>query len=144
LFHEYEIIVIIRPDIDDADVKLAIERVEGTLTELGSQVVERDDWGKRKLAYLIQKHSKGHYVLFKVAANPTHILEVERRMRIDDRIIRFLTVKMDEFVDLDTLKEQAEERRIARATAAANRRDDHDHDDDDDDDDDYESAAAYD
>jgi small subunit ribosomal protein S6 len=143
LFHEYEIVVIIRPDVDDADVKSAIERIETTLTELGGSILERDDWGKRKLAYIIQKHSKGHYVLFKLVAGPTHILEVERRMRIDDRIMRFLTVKMDEDVDVDQLKVQAEERRIARANSGQTGRMD-DLDDDDDDDDDYEAVAAYD
>jgi small subunit ribosomal protein S6 len=107
------VVVIVRPDIDDADVKSAIERVEGAFAELGGHLLERDDWGKRKLAYLINKHSKGYYMLLKVLSSPEHILEVERRMRLDDRVIRFMTVKISDAVDVEFLVSQAEERRKA-------------------------------
>jgi small subunit ribosomal protein S6 len=121
LFHEYEIVVIVRPDVDDADVKSAIERAEETITSQGGHVLERDDWGKRKLAYLIKKHSKGYYVLVRSLALPTHIAELERRLRLDDRVIRFLTVKIAEAVDVEFLLEQAAERRKVEEAARAER-----------------------
>ena len=121
MFHEYEIVVIVRPDVDDADVKSAIERAEETITSQGGHVLERDDWGKRKLAYLIKKHSKGYYVLIRALASPTHIAELERRLRLDDRVIRFLTVKISEAVDVEFMLEQAVERRKAAEAARAER-----------------------
>src|SRR5690606_36634851 len=92
LVHEYEIVFIIRPDLDDADTLAAVERVETTVAETEGHLLERDDWGKRRLAYLVQKHAKGHYILLRILSSPTQILEIERKMRLDDRIIRFLTV----------------------------------------------------
>ncbi len=121
MFHEYEIIIILRPDIDDAATIAGIERVESTITELEAHLLERDDWGKRRLAYPIRKHTKGHYVLLRSVASPGHILEIERRMRIDDRFIRFMTVKVDEAVDVAFRVEQAREKREA-AEAEATRR----------------------
>jgi small subunit ribosomal protein S6 len=121
LFHEYEIVVIVRPDVDDADVKSAIERAEETITSQGGHLLERDDWGKRKLAYLIKKHSKGYYVLIRALSSPEHITELERRLRLDDRVIRFLTVKISEAVDVEFMLEQAVERRKAAELARAER-----------------------
>jgi len=85
-------------------------------------VLERDDWGKRKLAYLIRKHAKGHYVLLRVASNPSSILEIERRMRLDDRIIRFLTVNVADDIDVETRAKEAAESSRRRAEEAARRR----------------------
>lgn len=121
MFHEYEIVFIIRPDIDDADTISAIERVEATLAETKGHLLERDDWGKRKLAYLIGKHTKGHYVLLHVLSDPASILEIERKMRLDDRVIRFLTSKLAEAVDVEAQLESAQERRKVKAEEAARR-----------------------
>lgn len=118
MFHEYEIVFIIRPDIDDAATKEAIERAEATITDAGGQLLERDDWGKRKLAYPINKHTKGHYVLLNIVAPPTLILELERKFRIDDRVIRFLSVKLDDNVDVQAQLDKAAERKAAAAAKA--------------------------
>lgn len=120
--HEYEITFILRPDLDDADTTAAIERVEATVIDGGGTLLDREDWGKRKLAYLIQKHAKGHYVLLRTVSDPASILEIERRMRLDDRVIRFLSVKVGDDVDLDLRKEQAAEVRAAREAAEAKAR----------------------
>lgn len=122
MFHEYEIVFIIRPDIDDADVTSAVERVTATVTDQGGHVLEQDDWGKRKLAYPIHKHTKGHYTLLRTVSSPTHILEIERKMRLDDRVIRFLTVKMDEAVNVTSRLEKAAEDRAKREEEEARRR----------------------
>lgn len=126
MHHEYELTVIVRPDIDEPATYLAFERVEGTITEQGGHLLLRDDWGKRKLAYGINKHTKGHYVLLSLLSEPGAILEVERKMRIDDRVIRFLTVKLEHDVDVTARVEAAavaraaaEEEAKARAAAAA-------------------------
>jgi small subunit ribosomal protein S6 len=147
LFHEYEIIFIIRPDVDDAETVQVIEKIEAAVAESGDRVLERDDWGKRKLAYLIKKHAKGHYVLLRAASNPANILEIERRMRLDDRIIRFLTVNVAENIDVETRAAEAAESSRRRAEEAARRRaagemDDMDYDDRRDDEEEDEAAEA--
>lgn len=119
MFHEYEIVFIIRPDIDDAATNTAIERVESIITDNGGHLLERDDWGKRKLAYNIKKHSKGHYVLVHFAAKATLIAELERKLRIDDSVIRFLTVKLSEDVDVENALSLAAERAKEAAEKAA-------------------------
>ena len=119
MFHEYEIVFIIRPDLDEAETKAAIERIETSVTETGGQVLERDEWGLRKLAYLIGKYGKGHYVLLNAVSQPESILEIERKMRLDDRVIRFLTVKLDDAVDVDALVATATEKAKMKAELEA-------------------------
>ena len=100
LTHEYETVVIIRPDLDDADTRENIEKLTSIITENSGTMLLKDEWGKRKLAYPIENHLKGHYVLFNFLGPATAIDEIERRIRINDRIIRFMTVKLEHNVDI--------------------------------------------
>lgn len=111
MFHEYEIVMIIRPDLDEAETIATFEKVAASATELGAHIIDKVDWGKKKLAYLIRKFNQGKYMILTIVSGPEHILEIERRMRLDDRIIRFLTVKSDEAVDVEARVAAAEERR---------------------------------
>lgn len=106
--HEYELTIILRPDLDDADTYAIVEKIEGAITAGGAHLLERDDWGKRKLAYLIDKHQKGHYVLLNFLSEPQGILEVERIIRIEDRILRFLTVRVADAVNVADRVAEAE------------------------------------
>lgn len=99
---EYELIWIVRPDVADEDITAITERTEKVATDQGAQVLEIEDWGRRKLAYEIQKCAKGHYVRLHFLAQSEHIAEMERTLRIDDRILRFLTVKLGDRVDVET------------------------------------------
>ena len=99
---EYELIWIVRPDVADEDITAISERTEKVATDQGAQVLEIEDWGRRKLAYEIQKCAKGHYVRLHFLAQSEHIAEMERTLRIDDRILRFLTVKLGDRVDVET------------------------------------------
>jgi len=148
--NEYEIVFIIRPDLDDATTLEVIEKVESVITENGGHALTRDDWGKRKLAYPIKKHLKGHYVLVNFLAPAELIDELERRIRITDAIIRFLTVKRFDLVEVaPRLEQAAEQRRLreeeARARAAARAlAEDEDEDEDEDDDDDEDDTLDHD
>lgn len=144
MLHEYETMIVIRPDLDDAITTGIVEKLEGVVTDKQGTILLRDDWGKRKLTYPIAKQQKGHYVMLNYLVGPDVILELERRIRIDDNILRFLTVKVAEAVDVPTRLEQAaEQRRVreveAKARAEAEARDaehhhHHHHDRDDDED----------
>lgn len=114
---EYEIVIVIRPDLDDAITTGIVEKIEGLITESSGRLIDRDDWGKRKLAYLIEKHARGHYFLLVASASPTLILEIERRLRIDERVLRFLTVKIGAIADIEARIQLAAEKRKAKEEA---------------------------
>jgi small subunit ribosomal protein S6 len=114
LFNEYEIVIIVRPDLDDPSAIAALDKVCETVTELGGHILDKEDWGSRKLAYLIQKHARGHYFMAVVLVPPSKLFEIERRMRLDDRLMRFLTVCTGEAVEAETRIAAAEERRAAQ------------------------------
>lgn len=84
------------PEITADEVTGLNEGITKVFTEQGGNVVKVDDWGKRKLAYKINKKSEGHYVLFELEGTGKEILELERRMRVNDLIMRFMTVRVDE------------------------------------------------
>ena len=121
MFNEYELTVIIRPDLDDAATAETIDNVEAVIQAGGGKLLDRDDWGKRKLAYAIDRHLKGHYVLIDFASGPELVAELERRMRNSDAIIRFLTVRIGEQIDLEARQQEAAERQKKRAEEAAQR-----------------------
>ena len=106
--NEYELTVIVRPDMEDSDTLAVVEKVESFLTQEDGIVLLRDDWGKRKLAYPIRGHLKGHYCLLTFAHQASAVLEVERRLRIEEPIVRFLTVQTGSNIDIDDRREVAE------------------------------------
>jgi small subunit ribosomal protein S6 len=112
--HEYETIIIIQPDLDDAETTAIAEKIQAVLADQKCHLLLVDDWGKRRLAYPINKHQKGHYFLFNFLATANVIDELERNIRIDDKIVRFLTVRKAEAVDVDLRIKQAEEQRRLR------------------------------
>lgn len=92
----YEVMYIINPETD-ADKIVKLNEAVGKLIEKeGGEVVRMDDIGIRNLAYPIQKKMTGHYVLFEIDGSGQEIAELERRMRVNDSIIRFVTVRVDE------------------------------------------------
>lgn len=120
LLNEYETVVIVRPDLDDAETFEILDGLDGVITEHAGHVLLRDDWGKRKLAYPIKRHLKGHYFVVNYLAPNDLVIEYERKIRIEDRIIRFLTVKLGDAVDVPVRLEQAAEvRRVREEEAAA-------------------------
>lgn len=119
MFHEYENVFIIRPDLDDAEVEATASKLEDAVQELGGHVLERDDWGKRKLAYSIAKYTRGHYVLLSMLMKPAELDELERRMRLDDRIIRFGVFKQGENVDVEASLTEANARKAEAAAKKA-------------------------
>ena len=114
---EYEMIYIVRPDLEDGDVSTIQERTEKVIEDQKGTLLKVDDWGKKKLAYEIQKFNKGHFVLINYLGNPEGVVEIERTLRIDDSILRFLTVKLGDRVDIDERVATEEARKIAAAAA---------------------------
>ena len=91
----YESVFIARQDLTPAKVSELTQKYIGVIEKEGGKVTKRENWGLRNLAYRIQKNRKGYYVLFNIDAPAEAIKELERTMRIDEDILRHLTVKVD-------------------------------------------------
>ncbi len=91
----YESVFIARQDVSPAQVDGLTETFEKVITDLGGSVPKKESWGLRSLAYKIKKNRKGYYVFFNIDAPPAAITEMERQMRINEDIIRFLTTRVD-------------------------------------------------
>lgn len=97
---KYETFFIVDPDLPD-EVNSAIdEKLQSIIQSNGGSVLSYVPWGKRKLAYPIKKRTRGHYVLVEYAGGSSLVAELERNLRLDERIIKFLTVKLDHRFDV--------------------------------------------
>jgi len=92
----YEVMYIINPETDAEKIEKLNEAVGKLIEKEGGEIVRMDDIGIRNLAYPIQKKNTGHYVLFEINGTGQEILELERRMRVNDLVIRYMTVRVDE------------------------------------------------
>ena len=92
----YEIVFIIDPGAEDAEVMRLTEGVQKIITDQGGNIVKTEMMGKRQLAYEINHKRDGIYVLLEVEGSGAEIAELERRMRVNDRILRYMTVRVDE------------------------------------------------
>jgi len=95
--NQYETVFIVTPVLSETQMKEAVQKFRSLIAEEGGQMVHEEDWGLRKLAYPIQKKSTGFYNLIEFTANPEFIGKLETEYRRDERIIRFLTMKMDKY-----------------------------------------------
>ncbi len=88
----YELTVIINPTLDDTTVQSEIDKIEKQITGGGGQIEKIDRWGMRRFTYRIQGHHQGLYVLFIYKANSSLNLEIERAIRLNENILRYLTI----------------------------------------------------
>src|SRR5580765_7273470 len=102
----YEIMFIVRPDVEEADPDKLIEGFEKNVTDGGGQVKSTEKMGRRRLAYTVRKFNDGFYVLMTVIAAGSLVGEIERRLRVSEQVIKFITVRIDE-----------EEKRLAKVKA---------------------------
>ena len=115
----YEELFILKSDAPEEEVDKTIEQFSSVITQAGGTVDKVDKWGKRKLAYRVEKHKEGYYVLIQFTSGPETVKELERRLRVADLVIKFLTVRIDETLKrLDKRKKHREKRAHRKATAA--------------------------
>ena len=91
----YEVMFIVRPDLADEDVDKLVSTFETNIANAGVTLKKTDRMGKRRLAYLVRKFHEGNYVLFTVEADGNAIHEIERRLRVSEPVIKFITVRTD-------------------------------------------------
>src|SRR5579863_7754431 len=92
----YENVFIARQDISTAQVEALTDTFTNLVAENGGKVEKREYWGLRNLSYRMKKNRKGHYVLFNLDAPPNAVSELERNMRINEDVLRYLTIRVDE------------------------------------------------
>jgi small subunit ribosomal protein S6 len=102
--NRYETIFVINPDLGEDEVQNVVTKFTGIISSQKGVQLKLEDWGRRRLAYKIDKFSQGYYVLADFAGSPAGVAELERNLKIDDRIIRFLSVKTGDNVNVEALQ----------------------------------------
>ena len=95
--NSYETVFILTPVLSEEQTKEAVQKFEGEISSLGGKIKHTEHWGLRKLAYPIQKKSTGFYSLLQFDAEPTVIATLETQFRRDERVLRFLSFRLDKY-----------------------------------------------
>jgi small subunit ribosomal protein S6 len=114
----YEELFIVRPDATDEEVDPLIEQLKTVITQSKGTLDKTEKWGIRKLAYRVMKHNEGQYILLTFTAEADVVKEMERRLRVSDLVMKFLTVRIDEKLKRVEKRKKAREKRAARKPVA--------------------------
>ena len=110
----YEELFIVKPDAPEEEVDGFVEQIKQVISTGKGTIEKADKWGVRKLAYRVQKYDEGIYVLMQFSSSPELVREVERRMRVSDLVIKFITVRIDEKMKKIEKRKRARDKRAAR------------------------------
>lgn len=113
----YEELFIVRPDATEEEVDPVIDQLKNVITQAGGTVDKTEKWGVRRLAYRVVKYDEGQYILLQFTAKPETVKEIERRLRVADLVLKFLTVRIDEKLKRIEKRRKAREKRAARKPA---------------------------
>lgn len=97
MLNQYETVFICTPVLSEPQVKEAVKKFRDYITSHGCELLHEENWGMKKLAYPIQKKSTGFYQLFEYKAEPTFVAKLETEFRRDEKVIRFMTIKLDKY-----------------------------------------------
>lgn len=110
----YEELFIVRPDTTEEALDPIIDQVKNVVTHGGGTIDKTEKWGMRKLAYRVAKQSEGQYVLLQFTAKADTVKEIERRLRVSDAVIKFITVRIDEKLKRLEKRKKARDKRALR------------------------------
>ncbi|MCP3931633.1 MAG: 30S ribosomal protein S6 [Bacteroidetes bacterium] len=113
----YETIYILRPTLGEEEITTIVDNTNTIIADDGGVIIDTDKWGMRKLAYPIEKEAQGFYVYCDYAGTPAAVSEVERKFRIDDSVLRYMTIKTSEVITQEDI-EKASGDAVARKEAA--------------------------
>lgn len=114
----YEELFIVRPDSPEEEIDHLIEQLTKLIASQGGNVDKSEKWGIRKLAYRVEKRAEGYYVLLQFTAKPETVIEVERRLRVSDMVMKFQSVRIDEKLKKIEKRRKQREKRAARKPPA--------------------------
>lgn len=106
---KYECFFIVNPELSEEAMTAVGDKLKGIVTAHDGAVVSYVPWGKKKLAYPIKKSDYGHYILMEFASGPELVTELERNMRLDERVLKFITVKLEDQYEPETAVETPDE-----------------------------------
>ena len=109
---------IIRPDATEEEINPIVDQLKTTVTSAGGTIDKEERWGVRKLAYRVEKRNEGYYVLMQFTAGPETVKEMERRLRVTDAVMKYITVRIDEKLKKIEKRKKAREKR-ARSQACS-------------------------
>jgi small subunit ribosomal protein S6 len=115
----YEELFILRPDITEEEVTPVIDQLRTVITNAGGTMDKEERWGVRKLAYRVEKRNEGFYVLLQFTAAASAVKEVERRLRVNDAVLKYMTVRIDDKLKWLEKRRKEREKRAARKPIAA-------------------------
>jgi small subunit ribosomal protein S6 len=116
----YEIMFIVNPNATEDEVDKIVTQVEGVITSAGGQILKKEKMGKRRLAYEVSRFREGFYVLFALTANGDVVRECERRLRVMDPVLKYLTVRVDdETRRLDKMRSYRQRRAARRSSGSS-------------------------
>src|SRR3977135_3924876 len=115
----YEELFIVKPEAPDDEVDAFVEQLRTQLTTAGATVDKIDKWGKRRLAYRVDKYREGTFVLFQFTSAPEVVKELERRLRVSDAVLKFQTVRIDETLKRLEKRKKVRDKRSAKRAANA-------------------------
>lgn len=115
----YESIYILRPGMSEEQVDAIIENTNKIITDDAGTIISLDKWGMKKLAYLVKKETQGYYVYCDFAGTPAAVAEFERRFRIEDSVLKYMTVKLSEAISQEQVQQAIGDIAAAAEEAAA-------------------------
>lgn len=116
----YEELFIVKPDSTEEDIDQVVEQLRQVITDGGGAIEKVEKWGLRKLAYRVQKHNDGNYILLQFSSSPDTVKEIERRLRVADQVLKFITVRIDlNLKRLEKRKKQREKRAARKPPPAS-------------------------
>jgi small subunit ribosomal protein S6 len=113
----YEEMFIVRPDATEEEITPIVDQLKSTVTSAGGTVDKEERWGVRKLAYRVEKRNEGYYVLMQFTAGPQTVKEIERRLRVNDAVLKYMTVRIDEKLKKIEKRKKVRDKRAARKPA---------------------------
>ena len=119
----YELIFICKPDLPEEEVNAQTQAIQEVIESDGGKITKAEQWGKKKLAYKVQKFDHGFYVFFEYSVEENSVLpkEIERRLRVAEPVIKFMTVRIDEELKRAEKMRLKREKRLARKPVPAPR-----------------------
>jgi small subunit ribosomal protein S6 len=114
----YEELFVVRPDATDEEIDPVIEQLRGIITQSGGTLDKNEKWGVRRLAYRVLKYNEAQYILLQFTAKAEVVHEIERRLRVSDLVLKFITVRIDEKLKRIDKRKKAREKRAARKPVA--------------------------
>jgi small subunit ribosomal protein S6 len=106
----YEHVFMARQDVSSQQVDALVEQFKGVIEQNGGSIAKVENWGVKPLAYRIKKNRKAHYALMNIDAPPAAVSEMERQMRINEDVLRYLTIRVDEHEDVPSVMLQKRDR----------------------------------